>query len=132
MGIIARSHVDITSGGRGHQAATTSRCPNQWYDWAKNQENYVRLFTNSAAFRGDGRKDRRLAAANGVEQVMGAAKPGEQQVRAGEVLVERAGKTGFPGFGWFRQGDCNSLNDKDSQIGIERVTLYRRACRQSL
>jgi hypothetical protein len=38
---------------------------------------------------------------------MGAAELGGQKVRAGEAFVEGAGKTGFPGFGSFRQGeDC--------------------------
>ena len=58
---------------------------------------------------------------------MGAARSGNQEVRGGEVFVEGAGKTGFPGFGFFRQGDncalrgrkrlpernCNSQDHKD-------------------
>jgi len=35
---------------------------------------------------------------------MGATKSGDQKVKRGEVFVEFAGKTGFPGFG-FSQGD---------------------------
>ncbi len=42
-------------------------------------------------------------------RVMGAAKPGEQGVRVGEVFVECVENTGFPGSGSFRQGDNPAL-----------------------
>jgi hypothetical protein len=40
---------------------------------------------------------------------MGAAKSGGQEVRVGEVFVECAEKTRFPGFGFFWQGDNRAL-----------------------
>jgi imidazolonepropionase-like amidohydrolase len=47
---------------------------------------------------------------------MGAAKSGDQEVRVGEVFVESAGKTEFPGFGFFRQGDnCALRGENGSQ-----------------
>jgi hypothetical protein len=49
---------------------------------------------------------------------MGEAKPGGQEVRVGEVSMECAGKIGYPGFGFFRQGDNYPLRGEDgSQRG---------------
>jgi len=49
---------------------------------------------------------------------MGEAKPGGQEVKVGEVSVECAEKTGFLGFGFFRQGDNCALRGEDgSQRG---------------
>jgi hypothetical protein len=42
-------------------------------------------------------------------RVMGAAKPGEREVRVGEVFVECVENTGLPGSGSFRQGDDPAL-----------------------
>jgi hypothetical protein len=53
---------------------------------------------------------------------MSAAKSGDQEVRAGEVFVESAGKTGFPGFGFSRQGDNRALRAED---GSRREKLQR-------
>jgi hypothetical protein len=44
--------------------------------------------------------------------VVDAANSGGQEVRVGEVFVECAGKTGFPGFGFFRQGDNCALRGR--------------------
>ena len=54
-----------------------------------------------------------MAAYHPATPAMGAAKSGGQEVRVGEVLVECAGKTGFPGFGFFRQGDNCALRGED-------------------
>jgi hypothetical protein len=43
---------------------------------------------------------------------MGGAKSGGQEVRVGEVFVECAEKEGFPGFGFFRQGDNCTLRGR--------------------
>jgi hypothetical protein len=46
---------------------------------------------------------RRLAALpvlTGIEEAMGIAKRGDQEVRRGEVFVECAEKTEYPGFGF--------------------------------
>jgi hypothetical protein len=40
---------------------------------------------------------------------MGAAKSGGQEVRVGEVFVERARKRESPGFVFFRQGENRTL-----------------------
>jgi uncharacterized Zn-binding protein involved in type VI secretion len=66
---------------------------------------------------------------------MGAAKSGDQEVRVGEVFVESAGKTEFPGFGFFRQGDNCALrgengsqrkkcNSEDQRIKGRRRGVY--------
>jgi hypothetical protein len=41
-----------------------------------------------------------------------AAKSGGQEVRVGEVFVECAEKMGFPGFGFFRQGNNYALRGR--------------------
>jgi hypothetical protein len=41
-----------------------------------------------------------------------AAKSGGQEVRVGEVFVKCAEKTGFPGFGFFRQGNNYALRGR--------------------
>jgi hypothetical protein len=41
-----------------------------------------------------------------------AAKSGGQEVRVGEVFVECAEKIGFPGFGFFRQGNNYALRGR--------------------
>ena len=41
-----------------------------------------------------------LAGADRIEEAMGVAKRGDQEVRLGEVFVECAEKTEFPGFGF--------------------------------
>ena len=57
-----------------------------------------------------------------------AAKSGGQELRVGEVFVECAGKTGFPGFGFFRQGDNCALRGEDgSQRGKCNSTDQRMA-----
>src|ERR1039457_3058091 len=43
---------------------------------------------------------------------MGAAKSGGQEVRVGEVFMECAEKVGFPGFGFFRQGNNYALRGR--------------------
>ena len=43
---------------------------------------------------------------------MDAAKSGGQEVRVGEVFVECAEKIGFPGFGFFRQGNNYALRGR--------------------
>jgi len=40
------------------------------------------------------------------------AKSGSQEVRVGEVFVERAEKIGFPGFGFFRHGNNYALRGR--------------------
>jgi hypothetical protein len=59
---------------------------------------------------------------------MGTAKSGGQEVRVGEVFVECAGKTGFPGLGFFRQGEDGSrregYNSQDHRIKGRRLGVY--------
>jgi hypothetical protein len=43
---------------------------------------------------------------------MGAPKAGGQEVRVGEVFVECAEKTRFPGSGFFWQGDNRALLER--------------------
>jgi hypothetical protein len=57
-----------------------------------------------------------------------AAKSGGQKVRVGEVFVECAEKTGFPGFGFFRRGDNCALRGEDgSQRGKRNSQDQRMA-----
>jgi ribosomal protein L27 len=44
---------------------------------------------------------------------MGVAKSGDQEVRVGEVFVECAGQTGFPGFGFSGRATTASCGGED-------------------
>jgi hypothetical protein len=55
-----------------------------------------------------GRRIAALPVPMGWTDAMGALKSGDQEVRVGEVCVECAGKTGFPRFGFFRQGEITA------------------------
>jgi hypothetical protein len=56
---------------------------------------------------------------------MGAAKSGDQEVSVGEAFVGCAGKTGFPGFGFFRQGESGAwwsrkrLREEKMQLAMQ-------------
>ena len=56
--------------------------------------------SDAAAIWKHGATARRLAGADRIEEAMGVAKRGDQEVRLGEVFVECAEKTEFPGFGF--------------------------------
>jgi hypothetical protein len=53
-----------------------------------------------------------------------AAKSGGQEVRVGEVFVECAEKTGFPGFGFFLQGNNYALRGR-RRLPEEKLVLAR-------
>src|SRR5690348_12960603 len=80
-------------------------------------------WVGQAALRGDGRKDRRLAGADAVDAGDGAAKSGGQEVRVGEVFVECAQKTGFPGFGfWAITAPCWAKTAPGGKHASRRIT----------
>jgi hypothetical protein len=64
-------------------------------------------------FGGDGAEDRRLVGGDGVDAGDGCSEiTGGQEAMVGEVFVECAEKAGFPGFGFFRQGDKCALRGR--------------------
>ena len=87
--------------------------------------------SDQAALRGDGRKNRRLAGADGVNGGGVWRKSTEKEERDGGVSMELGGKMGFAGIGVLRQVESGTLVQPNAARAEKRQLAKRQLAKKA-